>query len=173
MHGRITHSVYRCKEEKMMSSELWALQSQPWWTQNHQLVWFGTVWGSGFAVRSQELVVVFVYEPVFQTSQVLFCFAQNREKTSVLIKRHVTKLKWKWWFCSNNLSLFFKHFTLNCHFDVFSPWFSWKSQVSCYLLSWASVGWHLPAHGRGIALTQHLPCIFAMYFGTSQCMSTE
>lgn len=44
---RITHSVYRCKEEKMMSSELWALQSQPWWTQNHQVVWFGTVWGSG------------------------------------------------------------------------------------------------------------------------------
>lgn len=121
------------------------------WTQNRQVVWFGTVWGSGFAVRSWELVIIFVCEPVLQTSQVLFCFAQIRQ-TSVLIKRHVTMLKWKWWFCSNNLSLFFKHFTLNCCFDM-SPWFSRKSQASHYLLSWASVGWHLPAHGRGSALT--------------------
>lgn len=115
--------------------------------------WLGlAVWGSGFAVRSQEFLVVFVCEPVFQTLQVRFCFAQNRE-TSVLIKRHVTMLKLKWWFCSNYLSLFFKHFTLNCRFDTFSPWFSWKSQVSRYFMSWASVGWHLSAHRIGNALT--------------------
>lgn len=102
------------------------------WIQNRQMVWFGTVWDSGFAIRSWELVIIFVCEPVLQTSQVLFCFAQIRE-TSVLIKRHVTMLKWKWWFCSNHLSLFFKHFTLNCRFDIFSPWFNWKSQGNCYL----------------------------------------
>lgn len=48
--------------------------------------WFGLA-QPRFAVRSQELVVVFVSEPVFQTLQVLFFFAQNRE-TSILIKRH-------------------------------------------------------------------------------------
>lgn len=63
-------------------------------TQNYQVVWFGAVWGSGFAVRRWELLVVFVDKPVFQTSQVHFCFAQIRE-TSVLIKRHVTMLKCK------------------------------------------------------------------------------